>query len=683
MMPVATRSIRHMRTLQYIEMAQRLGLGWVAYRGAYALRRKTGLLQRLFPTHDWERVTLSDLVVDGVPAEPSEYKAHRNQKGGAFLFPVGELPAEDELEKFIGADARARAISVADDYIRGRFLYFSSETLDLGWPPNWLLNPYTGGVHHARTHWCDYPTFSQELGDIKEVWEPSRFACAFWLTRAYALTRDEKYPRAFWELFESWVNQNPPNLGPNWKCGQETGIRLFGWAFALYAFWNSPSTTPERVASMARLMAIQAERIYHNIDFAVSQKNNHSMSEAIGMMTVALLFPEFREAEKWFERGEHVLESDVRRQIYDDGSFVQHSTNYHRVMLHDCLWAIQLCEVNGRPLSAELVRRVGCAAEWLHEMLDTASGSVPNYGANDGALVLPLSSCPYEDFRATVQAGMYLKEMRRVLPDGPWDEMAYWLFGERAFGTAVEPRQPTSRRFDSGGYYTLRSNDSWSMVRCHSYTDRPAHVDMLHMDLWHRGVNVLSDSGSYKYFAPESPGAEKYFKDIRAHNTVEIGGRGPLELASRFLWLPWPGARVIEHREARWIGEHDGYARSPWRVTHRRTIEHDGGVWTVSDELSGKGRQLVTLRWHLADYPYRVDEIGKSIVVDLPKGTMTLSFTCPAELKLSVKRGVDEAGNFGGWSSRQYRKKTPRPTVELTGQVMLPMTISTRIDFHD
>ncbi|MBI5765231.1 MAG: alginate lyase family protein [Planctomycetes bacterium] len=682
-MSVATVSSKQMRTLQYLEMAQRLGLHWVAYRGAYSLRRKTGLLQRKFPTSDWDRVTLADLVRPGVPSEPSAYKAFRGEKGGAFFFPAGELPTAGELEKVIGADAQARAVSVADDYCRGRFLYFSSESFDLGRPPNWLLNPYTGGTHHTRTHWCDYPTFSPELGDIKEVWEPSRFACAYWLARAYALTREEKYPQAFWDLFESWASQNPPNLGPNWKCGQETGIRLFGWAFALYAFWNSPSTTPDRVASMARLMAIQAERIYHNIDFAISQKNNHSMSEAIGMMTVALLFPEFREARKWFDRGEHILESDVRRQIYDDGSFVQHSTNYHRVMLHDCLWSIRLCEVNGRPLSAELVRRVGLAAEWLFEMMDTESGSVPNYGANDGALVLPLSSCPYEDFRATVQAGMYLKEKRRALPDGPWNEMTRWLYGSDAFSAAAEPRKPTSRRFDAGGYYTVRGADSWCMVRCHSYADRPAHVDMLHVDLWHRGENVLSDSGSYKYFAPESPGAEKYFKDIRAHNTVEIGGRGPLDLASRFLWLPWPEARVIEHGGARWVGEHDGYARSPWHVTHRRMIEHVGGVWTVSDELSGHGEQLVTLRWHLADYPYRIDEGGKAIVVDLPKGTMTLLFVSPVEMKLSVKRGVETAGEVSGWSSRHYRKKTPRPTVELTGRVTLPLSLSTRINFHD
>src|SRR5262249_31400157 len=161
---------------------------------------------------------------------------------------------------------------------------------------------------------------------------------------------------------------------PNWKCGQETAIRIFAWCMSLWTFWNAPATTPARVQAMARLLAIQAERIYHNIDFAVSQKNNHSMSEAIGLITVGLLFPEFRRAAAWTERGRSVLESDIARQIYDDGSFVQHSMNYHRVMLHDCLWAAQLCERAGRPLSAGAKRQIAAAARFIFQMHDPMSG---------------------------------------------------------------------------------------------------------------------------------------------------------------------------------------------------------------------------------------------------------------------------------------------------------------------
>ena len=310
-----------------------LGPRWLFWRARYELRKKSGLLKRRFPTPEWGDITLADVLRGGVPHEPRAYFDYRSTIKGRFLFDSGQLPDAAKLMELMGPDGRQRTITVADDFARGRFLYFSHQSFDLGWPVDWLLNPMTGGRHEARTQWCDYPTFSPALGDIKEVWEPSRFACAYWLVRAYALTGDEKYPRAFWELFESWYEQNPPNRGPNWKCGQETAIRLFAWCFALYGFWRSPATTPERVSTMVRAVALQAQRIAGNIDYAVSQKNNHGISEAVGLLTVGLLFPELKGAEQWRAMGRSLFEKEVRRQVYSDGAFVQHSMNYHRVAL--------------------------------------------------------------------------------------------------------------------------------------------------------------------------------------------------------------------------------------------------------------------------------------------------------------------------------------------------------------
>jgi len=671
-----------MKPRHALQLLQKMGPAWALYRAGYALRRKTGLLKRRFPdAAAWGRVPFADLVVPGTPTDAEGYKHWRETHGGAFFFPPGRPPQRDLLRQITGPDGMARTIAVADDFAQGRFLYFSTQVFDHGWPPDWLKNPGWAERHHANAHWCDYPTFSPRTGDIKHVWEPSRFVAAHWLARAYALTGDEKYPAAFWTLFETWAEQNPPNMGPNWKCGQETAIRLFAWCLALWTMWHSPATTPDRVQAMARLIAIQAERIHHNIDFAISQKNNHSMSEAIGLITAGLLFPEFRRAAAWEARGRAVLESDIARQIYDDGSFVQHSMNYHRVMLHDCLWAARLCDLNRKPLSQIARSRINAATRFLFQLHDSASGRVPNYGANDGAVVLPLSACDYTDYRPTIQACGYMADEAALLPPGPWDEPMLWLFGESALDRrAVPTPKPSTQRFDAGGYYTLRRGESWAMIRCHAYRDRPAHVDPLHLDLWHRGVNVLADSGTYKYFAPEDPAAEKFFKSIAAHNTVQIDGANPLELVSRFLWLPFPQARCLSHAPDRFVGESDAYARAPWNLVHRRTIDAaNPGHWLVTDELLGSGRHALALRWHLADGPTELDAERNTVSLDLPIGRVTLNFDGPAGLRIRVVRGSTEPAEPSGWVSLYYARREPRPTVVVTAEADLPARLTTRI----
>ena len=88
-------------------------------------------------------------------------------------------------------------------------------------------------------------------------------------------------------------------------------------------------------------------------------------------------------------------------------------------------------------------------------MIDPASGQTPNLGANDGALIFPLSSMPFNDFRPTVQAAARAF-LRTGLPAGAWDEMSLWL--------GLPASEHTT---DSDAYMTdhLRGKDSWAYLR--------------------------------------------------------------------------------------------------------------------------------------------------------------------------------------------------------------------------
>src|SRR5690606_28960808 len=129
-------------------------------------------------------------------------------------------------------------------------------------------------------------------------------------------------------------------------------------------------------------------------------------------------------------------------------------------------------------------------------------------------------------------------------------------------------------------------------------------------------------------YTPDNPAIERYFKSIAAHNTVEIDGRDPLYLVSRFLWLPWIRARLrgfVGQGEYLWIeGEHYAYTRLPGRVVHRRTIVSlSGERWAIVDDVLGRGEHRLTLRWHLADFPVRQE--GSRVTLETPQGPCTLA----------------------------------------------------------
>jgi hypothetical protein len=422
------------------------------------------------------------------------------------------------------------------------------------------------------------------------------------------------------------------------------------------------------------------------MDYALSQKNNHAFSEACGLILIASLFPELRDAEKWRKRAHRVIVDEIERQVYADGSYVQHSFNYQRVMLQTSILALRLAELAGEPFPTRVYQKVGACGQFLFELMEPQTGQLPLYGNNDGAYVLPLSECDSLDYRPVIQATHYLVNRQLLLPRGAWDEDLLWLFGAGALRETDESRAPvaaSSRAFAAGGYYTIRRSDTFAMMRCHTFKDRPAHYDQLHLDLWFHDQNVLQDCGTFKYYFPERPDVEYYFKSIRAHNTIELDGGNPLELVSRFLWLPWPRGRPrrvrLESEDVQSLElEHYDYDRSPWHTIHRRTlVSFPTGLWVIVDDLIGGGPHDAVLRWQLLDAPYQLSPERDSLLLHTPRGDYGISVTAhpTACSGMQLTRGCGDAVHVAGLRSPYYGQLDPITTLEIGCGGMLPRRI--------
>ena len=610
-------------------MTTHLGPGWVCFRVRYALRRRAGFLRRRTPLRTWEQVMAPKLESLGwVPPAPQA----------------------------IGPDA----VQEAEEVLQGTFRLFSWQRVAAGFPPDWRRNQLTGEQVPGDRHWSALGDFA--FGDIKGVWELSRFPWAFALARAYAKTGEERFAEGYWQLFEHWLQANPPNAGPNWMCGQEASFRLMGAAFAQAVLAKSPASRPPRIAAFARLVVATAERIAANLDYAESQANNHGISEALGLITAARLVPEHPGATDWRERGLRSLRDQLAELVYADGGFSQHSVVYHRVLLHDLLW---VTAVLGPVAVHGWLRAAGLrATRFLDALVTPETGVAPLYGSNDGANVLPLADGAFLDFRPVIQAAYAVFAGSRRYEPGPWDEAAAWLTGApltAQAGVLSERQGPEStlpyRHFPNAGCVVWRRGDARVFFRCPSrFRHRPAQADLLHVDLEWRSQPIAIDAGSYSYnTAGPFAGA---LKEAAVHSCVTFDGEEPLRKAGRFLYLPWPTGST-RGEESQFTAETDA-----WRsrgIRHRRTIRPAGAeAFEVCDQIETAGPRRVRLHWLLADYPYEWEPGTAQLILQTPAGPYAVRFPSPPA-DFSVVRA--ERGTNRGWWAPHYHQAVPALSV--------------------
>lgn len=651
------------RATAAVEIARTLGPRWLLYRAGYAWRRRSGALERATPAGAWHDRPLTWWLDAGAPSDAERWMSWRTGRGPAWL---ADAPPSPDL---VGDGA----VVAAEAILRGTWRFFSDRDVDLGFPPDWHVHALTGLRGDDSVHWSRLEEAS--AGDVKWIWEPSRFGCAFDLARAFARTGDERYAEAFWTLVDHWRRHNPPMRGHNWLCGQEAAFRVMAWCFAWHACASARASTPERVAGLVASLAWHAERIERNIDYAISQRNNHGISEGVGLWTVALVAPELRDAPRWRARGREVIEAEVRRQILPGGAYVQHSTNYHRVMLHDLAWALRLGERAGQPLHDDLRNRVLAAADWLAAFVDPATGEAPNYGANDGALVLPLCDSAFADFRPVVQLARAVCDRARTYAAGPWDEATAW-FG---LGEPLEARAPSRPPPGAAGYFLAEGPSSRVFVRCAGYDTRPSHADQLHVDLWWRGAAVALDGGTHGYTA--EPPWDNALARTGVHNTVSVDDRDQMTRFSRFLWLDWAqGSSTWFDPRADglcFVGEHDGYRALG--IGHRRSIWRHGDAWVIVDDVLGRGTHRCRLQWLLADVPCRRLPATPGLDLELPGGTIRLAAIASCEAAWDVVRGGTAGEPVRGWRSRTYGRLDAAPSLALVAESALPVRFVTGV----
>jgi hypothetical protein len=571
----------------------------------------------------------------------------------------------------------------AEDAVLGRIRCFMRWSADFGNPIDWHRDIFAGGRRQEDVHADSPRPVPMQRGDIKGVWEVGRFPQAYYMARAASFFPEERarWATALMAQMRNFIEANPPYAGPHWESGQEIALRMMSWLFALDTLILEEFRSAPDLDWLSARLIIGAARIHQKLDYArLAVYNNHLIFEALGLFVVGSLFPETKKAETWRRLGRELLDEACGHQFYADGGYIQQANNYHRAVLVGLVWANIFAANFGDASSESWLKAMDRSLDFLLAQVNPTDGRLPNYGHNDGSMPAILSTCDFSDFRPVLQTVSLIVRGHRLYDAGPWDEMPAWILGPKILDAPLHPDRQQSVSFPVTGYHILRGKDpsSFCFMRCGSLLDRFSQIDMLQVDVWWRGRNVLIDAGSYLYNGPVE--WHNHFMRTGSHNTVQVDGRDQMLHYRQFKVLYWTKAKLIAFTDHdRWalcVGEHYGYRRHPGHCVHRRAVLYiKDDLWIVLDTITGRGKHSLRLHWLGGEFPYHYDGEALQLSLDTPDGKFGIQVRDPRGRPLEGDVVSGSLNPPRGWSARYYGEKVAVPSLAVETETELPAAL--------
>ena len=465
---------------------------------------------------------------------------------------------------------------------------------------NWHENIFNKKISSKTKHWTELSDFNDDIGDIKGIWENSRLSFIPIFCINYISGHEKNIDSINYALHD-WIVNNKPFYGPNWKCGQESSLRVLNIAMGLLILGQ----IKKQNKTLCELIEAHLIRIKSTFHYAVSQNNNHSISESAALyIGGSLLFNSgSNSGRKYQVYGKYWLEKNLQKLIQNDGTFSQYSTNYHRFVL-DLISFVEIFRQNLglTKFSSEYQKKCSLACNWLNQMVDINSGDCPNLGANDGAHFFSFAPKGFRDFKFSAQIGNALFK-KSILARLSKEELHYFnIFNINVPDNVVKAEN--SFHFKNGGFLGYRNKKIFALLNYPNYNFRPTQSDILHLDCWVDGENVLCDGGTFSYYSQDHKTA--FYRGVKSHNTVEFNERDQMPLISRFLYGSWPKPLNTFQKN----NEMNAGYRDYENLFHNRNVKIDDCSICITDTLKGDFN-IAKIFWRLPERSWK--QVGNSI----------------------------------------------------------------------
>ncbi len=569
---------------------------------------------------------------------------------------------EQELISLIRNDWREATIHAADEVCQNIFRFRRVDPVK-----------FENGID-----WAHRPQ-----GNIDWTWDLNRHTYFETLGRAYRYTGEERYGQKFRMLLLDWLAKNPAGVNqPNWTSVFEVAFRINTWLWAFYYFQTAAAFDDE--VCLAFLKGLLTHGLYLDAHLEMHAQNNHLLLEAKSLAMLGLLFPEFKAAARWRQRGLKILYQQIEAQICPDGVHGERAIHYHRVIAGELLELLVLLENNQVPVPPEIIEAFSRMIEF-ELWITKPSGMIPLLG--DSAL-----EDTHLRFSAVKGGPVFLcrDDLKSVAP--PLDEASIWLLAPKRVKLYQDSPATTvclnSRPFPEGGYFVMRHGQgaeaAYLAFDCgpfgYQLVPGHGHADALNFELYACGQTLVVDPGIYSTHLGDN--WRNFFRGSRAHNTVVVDGQDQSTLVD--IWRVYRPAQTTLHQ---WFssehfdfvdGSHNGYERFSEPITHRRQVFFvKPEYWVIIDWLTGRGKHHFDLYFHLMpDIDTQLDlESGILRTVNEFESGLIIAPLATSGLQIDIITGATEP--IQGWVSFFSGEKLPAPTLRYRQEAVAPVQFCT------
>jgi hypothetical protein len=305
------------------------------------------------------------------------------------------------------------------------------------------------------------------------------------------------------------MDQNPPDRGINWISSLEIAYRAIAWCWVWHLTREAPAWNDEVLPRFLWQLWHHARHI-ERYDSIHHSPNTHLTGEALGLLYVGLLFPEFRRSSRWVDVGLQLLVSELDHQMLSDGMHFERAVGYHRHTVGIYLHGLLLARTFSLPAAGKLEVALRAMLS-VSFALERPDGSWPIIGDEDSGTVLGLTTSHLHDQRPLLAAGAaLLREADWVTGLDDAARAAGWWLLPRAdwdFLQSVEPSAlgSSARLLRDAGYCVVREAGprAWyCLVDGGPHGgDRTghAHTDLAHVEIACGELTIVCDPGSSSY----------------------------------------------------------------------------------------------------------------------------------------------------------------------------------------